>query len=144
MLRLTGVALVAVHGRSAAIAQTLVSEIGTDMSTGPEDKPFGAWLGLAPKHALSGGKVFKSRTRNNRHRAAQAVRMAAQSVMRSHGAFGACYRRLTGRLGPAQALVATAHTIARTVYHRLTHRVPYHDLGAAEYPQRFRERELQY
>ena len=40
--------------------------------------------------------------------------------------------------------VATAHKIARTVYHILKHRVPYHDIGAAEYTQRFRERELQY
>ena len=81
---------------------------------------------------------------NNRHRAAQAFRMAAQSVIRSHCAFGAFYRRLKGRLGPAQALVATAHKIARTVYHMLKHRVPYHDIGAAAYTQRFRERELQY
>ena len=81
---------------------------------------------------------------DSRNRAAQAFRMAAQSVTRSHCAFGAFSRRLKGRLGPAQALVATAHKIARTVYHMLKHRVPYHDIGAAEYTQRFRERELQY
>jgi len=40
--------------------------------------------------------------------------------------------------------VATAHKIARTVYHMLQDRVPYHDIGAAEYNQRFRERELKY
>ena len=55
----------------------------------------------------------------NRHRAAQAFRMAAQSVMRAACAFGAFSRRLKGRLGPAQALVATAHKMARTVYHML-------------------------
>ncbi len=40
--------------------------------------------------------------------------------------------------------MATAHKIARTVYHMLQDRVPYHDIGAAEYNQRFRERELKY
>ena len=70
--------------------------------------------------------------------------MAAQSVSRSYCAFGAFYRRLQGRLGPAQALVATAHKSARTVYHLLKHRGPYHDLGAAEYTQQFREREMRY
>ena len=40
--------------------------------------------------------------------------------------------------------MATAHKIARTVYHMLKDRVPYHDIGAAEYNKRFRERELQY
>ena len=70
--------------------------------------------------------------------------MAAQAVIRSHCAFGAFYRRVLGRLGPAQALVATAHKMARTVYHMLQDRVPYHDIGAAEYNKRFHERELKY
>jgi transposase len=144
ILRITGVDLVAVHGISTSIAQTILSEIGTDMSKWPDDKHFCSWLGLAPKNAISGGKVLKSRTMKNRNRAAQAFRMAAQSVLRADCALGAFYRRLKGRLGPAQALVATAHKMARTVYHMLKDRVPYHDIGAAEYNTRFRERELQY
>ncbi len=142
ILRITGVDLVAVHGMSDSLAPTIVAEIGTDMSQWPDDTHFCSWLGLAPNNDISGGKVLKSRTMKNRNRAAQAFRMAAQSVIRSHCAFGAFYRRLTGRLGPAQALVATAHKIARTVYHMLKHRVPYYDIGAAEYNKRFREREM--
>ena len=144
ILRITGVDLVAVHGMSDSLAQTILAEIGTDMRKWPDDKHFCSWLGLAPKNDISGGKVLKSRTMKNRNRAAQAFRMAAQSVIRSHCALGAFYRRLKGRLGPAQALVATAHKIARTVYHMLKHRVPDHDIGAAAYNQRFREREMQY
>lgn len=115
ILRMTGVDLVAAHGISDAIAQTLLAEIGTDMRTWPDEKHCCSWLGLAPKHDISGGKVLRSRTMKNHHGAAQAFRMAAQSVLRSSCAFGAFYRRLKGRLGPAQALVATAHKIARTV-----------------------------
>jgi transposase len=144
LLRITGVDLVAVHGISASIAQTIGSEIGTDMRKWPDDKHFCSWLGLAPKNDISGGKVLKTRTMKNRNRAAQAFRMAAQSVLRADCAFGAFYRRFKGRLGPAQALVATAHKIARTVYHMLQDRVPYHDIGAAEYNKRFRERECHY
>jgi hypothetical protein len=144
ILRITGVDLVAVHGLSDSLAQTILSEIGTDMSKWPDDKPFCSWLGLAPKNDISGGKVLRSRTMKHRNRAAQAFRMAAQSVIRADCAFGAFYRRLKGRLGPAQALVATAHKMARTVYHMLKDRVPYHDIGAAEYTKRFRERELKY
>src|SRR5207248_3519947 len=95
-------------------------------------------------NALSGGTVLKSRTRHNRHRAAQAFRRAAHAVLRSHGAFGAFSRRRQGRLGPAQARVATAHKMARTVSHRLQDRGPSHDLGAAESNQCCRERELKY
>jgi len=143
-LRITGVDLVAVHGISDARAQTMLAEVGTDMAKWPDDTHFCSWLGLAPKNDLSGGTVLKSRTMKHRNRAAQAFRMAAPSVIRADGAFGAFYRRLQGRLGPAQALVATAHTMARTVYHMRKDRVPSHDIGAAEYNQRFRERELKY
>jgi transposase len=141
--RMTGVALVAVHGIRDSLAQTILSEIGTDMSKWPDDKHFCSWLGLAPKNDISGGKVLRSRTMKNRHRAAQAFRMAAQSVVRADCAFRAFSRRLKGRLGPTQALVATAHKMARTVYHMLKDRVAYHDIGAVEYNHRFRERELQ-
>ena len=131
IVRMTGVDLVAVHGLSDALAQTMLSEIGTAMRTWPDDTHCCSWLGLAPQKDISGGKVLRSRTRKNRNRAAQAFRMAAQSVVRADGAFGACSRRLTGRLGPTQALVATAHTMARTVYHMRKERSPYQDIGAA-------------
>jgi transposase len=94
-------------------------------------------------HALSGGQGRKSRPRKNRRRAAQALRMAAQSVLRADCAFGACYRRRKGPRGPAPALVATAHKIARTVSPLLKDRVPYHALGAAADNKRCRERALQ-
>jgi transposase len=144
ILRITGVDLVAVHGLSDSLAQTILAEIGTDMSKWPDDKHFCSWLGLAPKNDISGGKVLRSRTMKTRNRAAQAFRMAAQSVIRADCAFGAFSRRLKGRLGPAQALVATAHKMARTVYHMLKDQVAYHDIGAAEYNKRFHERELKY
>ena len=127
-----------------SLAQTILAEIGTDMSKWPDDKHVCSWLGLAPKHAISGGKVLKSRTMKNRTRAAQAFRMAAQLVVRADGACGAFSRRLQGRLGPPHARVATAQKMARTVYHMRKDRLPSHDIGATEYHHRFRERELQY
>jgi hypothetical protein len=42
------------------------------------------------------------------------------------------------------ALVATAHKIARTVYHMLKHHVAYHDIGAAAYDRTQQEREMIY
>ena len=115
ILRIPGVDRVARHGLSDSIAQTLVSEIGTAMSQWPDAQHCCAWRGRAPTNAIAGGKGLKSRTRKNRPRAAPAFRLAAQAVMRSHCACGAFSRRLKGRLGPAQALVATAHTSAQTV-----------------------------
>lgn len=52
-------------------------------------------------------------------RANQAFRQAAHSVTRAHSSIGAYYRAMRARRGPKQAIVATAHKIARTVYHLL-------------------------
>jgi transposase len=144
ILRLTGVDRIAVYGSSDARAQTILAEMGTAMRTGPDEQHVCAWLGLAPKHDSAGGTVRKSRTMKHRNRATHAFRMAAQSVSRSHWAFGAFSRRMQGRLGPAQALGATAHKIARTVSHLLKHRGQSHDIGETEYNQPFRERARRY
>jgi len=144
LLRLTGVDLVAVEGISASLAQTILSEIGTDMSKWPNEKHFGSWLGLAPHNDISGGKVLNSRTLKTDNRAGQAFRQAATSVTRSQSAFGAFYRRKRAQLGRMQALVATAHKIARTVYVMLKKRVQYFDIGAEMYEKKQRERELIY
>jgi len=41
-----------------------------------------------------------------------------------------------------QALVATAHKIARAVYHLLKYKTAYQDSGAERYELHFQEREL--
>lgn len=142
LYRLTGVDLTAVGGLEVSTAQTVLAEIGTDMTRWPTVKHFCSWLGLAPHHDITGGKVLKSRTLKVHNRAAQALKLAAQSVGRSDSALGAFYRRLKARLGPAQAITALAHKLARILYHLLKHREPYHDLGRDAYEQQFREREL--
>ena len=60
--RIGGVDLVAVHGISVPLAQTIIAEVGTDMSKFPNEKHFCSWLGLAPKNEISGGKILVSRT----------------------------------------------------------------------------------
>jgi transposase len=117
--RLTGVDLVAVTGLSATTVQTILTEIGTDMRRFPTVKQFCSWLGRCPRNDISGGNVLRSKTTKVVSRANQAFRMAAQSVNRTDTAFGAYYRSMRARKGPQQAIVATAHKIARTVYHLL-------------------------
>ena len=49
---------------------------------------------------------------------------------------------MRARQGPKAAIVATAHKLARLVYHLLTHRTPFRDLSAEVYEQRAWERDL--
>jgi len=142
LYQVTGVDLVAIPGLNASTVQTIVSEIGTDMSKWPREKEFCSWLGLAPHHDISGGKVLRRYTLKTRNRAGQAFRLAAQAVSRSHSGLGAYYRRMRAKLGPKSAIVATAHKMARVVYHMLKHRTPFQDLSPEEYEQRARAREV--
>jgi hypothetical protein len=112
------------------------------MSRFPTEKHFCSWLGLTPHHEISGGKILRNHTLKTDNRAGQAFRQAAACVIRSDSAFGAFYRRMKARLGGKQAIVATAHKIARAFYHMLKHRTPFHDLGGEEYERRAREREI--
>jgi len=140
--RILGVDLVAVTGISGGLVQTIMSEIGTDMSRFPTVKHFCAWLGLAPRNDISGGHVLRSRTMKVTSRANQAFRMAAQSVARSETAVGAYFRAMRARKGPQQAIVATAHKIARIVYHLLKYGEAYEEQSAEAYEEQRREREL--
>ncbi len=143
LYQLTGVDLCAIDGLNESTVATIISEVGTDLSAFPSEKYFCSWLGLAPHNDISGGKVLRSKTLKTANRAGRAFRMAAQGVARSpNTTFGAFYRRMRSRAGAKQAIVATAHKIARAFYHILKHRTPYHDLGGEEYERKAREREL--
>jgi hypothetical protein len=142
LYQLMGVDLVAIPGLHASTGPTILAEIGLDLRRWPNAKAFCSWLGLAPHHEISGGKILRRSTLKTCNRAGQAFRLAAQAVSRRHNGLGAYYRRMRARLGPKAAIVATAHKIARIVYHLLTHRTPFRDLSAEDYAQRAREREL--
>lgn len=125
LFQVYGVDLVAVDGLDTLTVQTLLSELGTDMSKWPTVKHFASWLGLAPNHKISGGKVQSRRTQKNTNRAAHALRLAAQSLARSQTSLGHFYRQIRYRHGPAKAVTATAHKLARIIYFMLIRQEPY-------------------
>ncbi len=151
LYRLLGVDRVAVDGLNQVTAQTVITEIGTDMSRWSDEQwhipraivgHFCSWLGLAPHNDISGGKVLRSRTLKTHNRAGQAFRLAAQAVGKTETAYGAFFRRMRAKHGPKKAIVATAHKIARAVYIMLRDHKPFHKISAAAYGQREREREI--
>jgi len=142
--RISGVDLSVVDGFGVSLAQTVIMEVGTDMTKFPSEKHFCSWLGLAPKHEISGAKVLRNRTLKTKNRAGQAFRMAAQSVKRADCVFGSLYRRLKSRLDKAQATVATAHAIARVVYRMLKYKVEYEKIDVEEYEQKYKDQQIKY
>jgi transposase len=142
LVRLLGIDLVDIIGISESLAQTLISEIGTDMSRFPTSKNFCSWLGLAPHNDISGGKVLRSRVMKVHNRAGQALRQAAQSCSRSRSVFGAFYRARSARSSSAEAVVATAHKIARVLYHMLTCREAFKPESIRDFDQKRQQREV--
>ena len=110
------------------------------MSAWTTEKKFSAWLGLSPQNRISGGKILSRSSRKFINRAAQALRMAANSLTNSKSALGAFLRRLRFRLGPAKAIAATAHKLARIVYHMLKFGQEYVDAGEKYYEEMYRNR----
>ncbi len=142
LFRITGVDLTAVDGLDALTVQKVIAEIGTDMSPWPTHKHFGAWLGVAPNHRVTGGKIKSRGTKKNANRAATALRIAAQSLWRSDSSLGAFYRRIKSRHGAAVAITATAYKLARIIYYMLKEQQPYHGPEVMAYEQQHRERAI--
>ena len=142
LYRIVGVDLTAVNGIDAMTTQVLISEFGLDMDKWPTVKHFTSWLCLCPHNDVSAGKVKRRGTLRTQNRANTALRLAAQTLARSNCALGAYYRRMRAKHGPAKAITATAHKLARIVYHMLKYREDYVDPGAQIYEARYRERAI--
>ena len=136
----TGIDLTAIEGIDELHALTLVSELGTDFTKWPTVKQFASWLGLCPNWRKTGGKVKSSRTRRGKNRAAHALRLAAWSLMRSSSALGAYLRRQRSRLGAPKVVAATAHKLARIVYHLVRYGAAYVKETEAAYAGQVRAR----
>jgi transposase len=137
-----GLDLTEIEGISELTALTLISEIGPGVSQFATVKKFCSWLGLCPNWQKSGGRVKSSRTRRGVNRAAQALRLAAQSLHHSKGALGGFLRRMKGRLGVQAALTATAHKLARIVYLALKHGMTYVRQSQEDYEAQMREKQI--
>jgi hypothetical protein len=142
LYRLAGVDLTLIEGIEEGTALVILSEIGTDMSRWPSVKHFCSWLGLAPQHKISGGKVLSRRVRPGAQRVAVALRLAARTVLHARTALGAFHRRMRRRLGAPKAITATAHKLARLVYSLLKHGSTSVPQGLDAYEHQYRARKI--
>ncbi len=136
--RIFKVDLTKVPGIHVLTTQTLLAEIGPDLSRFANGPAFTSWLGLCPDNRVSGGKVLSVKTRKVKNRAATALRLAAQSLHHSQSYLGHFYRRMRAKLGAPKAITATAHKLARIIYHMLTTSQAYDETICALQEQRNR------
>lgn len=141
LYRITGVDLTAIDGIDSLTAQTIISEIGFELTAFKSEKHFASWLALSPRNTKTGGKVRKRGTLKSGSRVSMALRLAAQSLARSKSAMGAFYRRIRAMRGAPKAITATARKLACLVYRMLTYGMEYVDLGQRKYEQRYQEQQ---
>lgn len=140
LYRIFGVDLTDIPGVNTLTANTLLVEVGPDLSKFANCAAFVSWLGLCPDNRISGGKVLSVKTRPVKNRASIALRMAAQSLHRSQSYLGQFFRRMRAKLGAPKAITATAHKLARIVFHLLTTRQPYDESLFAKHEAHHRAR----
>ena len=141
--RISGVDLTRIDGIDVGVAQTVISEVGLDMTRWKTEAHFASWLGLCPDNRITGGKVIRKGTRHVINRAAPSLRLAATTLLRSQSDLGAQYRRLRARLGAPKAITAMAHKLARLVYRMLKWGHEFVDKGLQYYEARHREQQVQ-
>ena len=140
--RISGVDLTRIDGIDVMVAQTIISEVGLDMSRWKTEAHFASWLGLCPDNRISGDRVLRKGTRHVVNRAATALRMAATTLLKSKSYLGAQYRRLRTKLGAPKAITAMAHKLARLTYRMLKHGQEYVDKGMQYHDERYRKQQI--
>ena len=140
--RVNGVDLTTIDGIEVMTAQTILSEIGTDMSCWKNEQHFVSWAGLVPNRDVSGGKVIRHKNKRTKNRVGQALRLAANSLHRSESYLGARFRKLKARRGAPKAIKGMARYLGCLVYRILTHGQVWVDQGTKQFEEKNRQREI--
>jgi transposase len=133
--------LMSIPGIRAYAAMVILAEIGEDMSRFPSDKHLASWAGVCPGNKQSGGKRLSGKiTKGNTTLRAILAEVAWVLSHMKDNYLAAYYHRLARRLGKNKAAMALAHRLLVIIYHVLSTRKPYHELGADYFEQRDRTR----
>jgi transposase len=129
--------LITIPGVERRTAETILAEIGTDMTRFPTAAHLASWAGLCPGNNESAGKHHAGTTRKGSVWLRTALVQAACAAARAkHTYLAAHYQRVKGRHGHQKAIVAVAHSILVIAYHLINTGTPYNDLGEDYFTQR--------
>ena len=122
--------LMQIPGVKKRAAETLIAEIGVDMSVFPSHSHLASWAGMSPGNNESAGKRHSGKTTHGNCWLRSALLESAWAASRTKGCFyKARYCRLAAKRGAKRASVAIAHSILVAVYHILKDGCAYHELG---------------
>ena len=119
-----------IPGVDWTLAAVIIAELGVDMKVFENVAQLASWTGVSPGNNESAGKRKNSRIPKGNMYLKTALVEAATAAARTKGTYlRDKFYRLKARRGYKRAIVAVAHKILVAIYHMLSNRVCYNDLG---------------
>lgn len=132
--------LLSIPGLGKRTVETIVAEIGVDMSRFPTPGHLASWAGLCPGNDESAGKRRSGRARKGNEALRTAMCEAAWAASHTRDTYlSAQYRRFKRRMGTkseGKAIFAVAHTMIVIVWHLLHDNTSYTELGSDYFDRR--------
>src|SRR5246500_1593265 len=126
-----------VPGLGRIAIETIIAEIGTDMTPFPTAGHLVSWAGLVPRLDESAGKRCSTRIKNGAPWLKPALVQAGWAAARSKNTYlQAQFLRLKARRGPKKAVIAVAASILIIVFHMLRDGACCKDLGREYFARR--------
>ena len=119
-----------IPGVDWTLAAVIIAELGVDMSVFGSVSQLASWAGVCPGNNESAGKRKSSGIPSGNVYLKSALVEAANAAARAKGTYlRDKFFRLKARRGYKRAVVAIAHKVLVAIYHMLSQKVSYNDLG---------------
>jgi transposase len=126
-----------IPGVGKRAAETIIAEIGADMSRFPTAGHLASWAGMAPGNNITGGKRGSGRTTKGDVWLRDILTQCAWAAARTRNTYlSAQFWRLARRIGKKKAAIAVGHSILVIAWHLLTTDADYDDLGGDYFTRR--------
>jgi transposase len=133
--------LMTIPGVQRRTAETILAEIGADMTVFPSAGHLASWAGMCPGNDESAGKRRSGKTRKGSQWLRTSLIEAGNAAGRTKAtALGARYRRILPHRGHRKAVVAVGRHILEISYHLLRTDRTYEELGVDYFDRRHAER----
>jgi transposase len=133
-----------ITGVGKRAAETIIAEIGVDMSVFPTASQLASWAGRCPGNNRTGGKRRSGKPTKGNRWLGEVLTECAWAAARSRDSYlSAQFWRLARRIGKKKAAMAVGHSILVIAWHLLTDDCDYQDLGGDYFVHRDADRARQ-